>query len=133
MSDSFKKVGLVLGGGGARGMAHLGVLQSMEKRGYRADAIAGCSMGGIVGAQIANGMAADDIVGALRDLNELELLDFGAMGGIIGGKKGVAVGAAVGGGAGTATVLTTKGKEVEFQPEHKFSFSLSREVEATLL
>ena len=55
------------------------------------------------------------------------------LGGIIGGKKGVAVGAAVGGGAGTATVLTTKGKEVEFQPEHKFSFSLSREVEATLL
>ncbi|MCH6570482.1 MAG: hypothetical protein IH794_10275 [Acidobacteria bacterium] len=54
------------------------------------------------------------------------------LGGIIGGKKGVAVGAAVGGGAGTATVLTTKGKEVEFQPEHKFSFSLSREVEVTL-
>ena len=54
------------------------------------------------------------------------------LGGIIGGKKGVAVGAAVGGGAGTATVLTTKGKEVEFQPEHRFSFSLSRELEATL-
>jgi len=54
------------------------------------------------------------------------------LGGIIGGKKGAAVGAAVGGGAGTATVLTTKGKEVEFQPEHKFSFSLSREVKATL-
>ncbi len=54
------------------------------------------------------------------------------LGGIIGGKKGAAVGAAVGGGAGTATVLTTKGKEVEFQPEHKFSFSLSREVQATL-
>ena len=45
------------------------------------------------------------------------------LGGIIAGKKGVAVGAAVGGGAGTATVLTTKGKEVEFEPEHKFSFS----------
>ncbi len=54
------------------------------------------------------------------------------LGGIIGGKKGAVVGAAVGGGAGTATVLTTKGKEVELQPEHKFTFSLSREVEATL-
>lgn len=54
------------------------------------------------------------------------------VGGIFGGKKGAAIGAAVGGGAGTATVLTTKGKEVEFQPEHKFSFSLSREVEAKL-
>ena len=54
------------------------------------------------------------------------------VGGIVGGKKGAAVGAAVGGGAGTATVLTTKGKEVEFQPEHKFGFGLSREVGATL-
>ena len=54
------------------------------------------------------------------------------LGEIIGGKKSAAAGAAVGGGAGTATVLTTKGKEVEFQAEHKFSFSLSREVEATL-
>lgn len=54
------------------------------------------------------------------------------VGGLIGGKKAAAVGAAVGGGAGTATVLTTKGQEVEFELEHKFSFNLSRELEVKL-
>jgi hypothetical protein len=52
-----------------------------------------------------------------------------AIGAIAGGKKGAAIGAAVGGGAGTAGVLATKGKEVDFQPEHKFSFRLERDVE----
>ena len=54
------------------------------------------------------------------------------VGGIIGGKKGAAVGAAVGGGAGTASVLTSTGQEVEFEPEHQFSFNLSREVEVKI-
>jgi len=52
-----------------------------------------------------------------------------AIGAIAGGGKGAAIGAAVGGGAGTAGVLVTKGKEVEFQPEHKFSFRLEKDVE----
>ena len=51
-----------------------------------------------------------------------------AIGAIAGGKKGAAIGGAVGGGAGTAGVLATKGKEVEFEPEHKFSFRLEKEV-----
>jgi predicted acylesterase/phospholipase RssA len=49
------EIGLVLGGGGARGFAHVGVLKSLEKRGLKPVAIAGCSMGGIVGALIAAG------------------------------------------------------------------------------
>ncbi len=52
-----------------------------------------------------------------------------AIGAIAGGRKGAAIGGAVGGGAGTAGVLVTKGKEVEFQPEHKFSFRLEKDVE----
>lgn len=52
-----------------------------------------------------------------------------AIGAIAGGKKGAAIGGAVGGGAGTAGVLATRGKEVEFQPEHKFSFRLEKDVE----
>jgi NTE family protein len=86
MKETQKKVGLVLGGGGARGLAHLGVLRSMEERGFRAESIAGCSMGGIIGALVANGMSSRDMISAFEDLNELDLLDFGAMGGIIGGK-----------------------------------------------
>ncbi len=52
-----------------------------------------------------------------------------AIGAIAGGGKGAAIGGAIGGGAGTAGVLATKGKEVEFQPEHKFSFRLEKDVE----
>lgn len=51
------------------------------------------------------------------------------IGGIAGGKKGAAIGAAIGAGGGTAAVLTTKGKEVEFRPEHKFSFVLEEDLE----
>ncbi len=82
-----RKVGLVLGGGGARGLAHLGVLRAMEERGYEPDAIAGCSMGGIVGAVYASGKRADEIARAFASIGDLELLDFGAMGGLIGGKR----------------------------------------------
>ena len=51
-----------------------------------------------------------------------------AIGAIAGGGKGAAIGAAVGGGAGGATVLATRGKEVKFDPEQKFSFTLSEDV-----
>ena len=51
------------------------------------------------------------------------------IGAIAGGKKGAAIGAAVGGGAGTAGVLATKGKEVEYPAEHRLSFRLEKDVE----
>jgi len=50
------------------------------------------------------------------------------IGAIAGGGKGAAIGAAVGGGAGGATVLATRGKELEFEAERKFSFVLSEDV-----
>ncbi|MGI8588239.1 MAG: patatin-like phospholipase family protein [Chloroflexia bacterium] len=43
------KSGLVLGGGGARGLAHVGVLQVLEREGYPIDVIAGTSMGALIG------------------------------------------------------------------------------------
>ena len=45
-----KKVGLVLSGGGAKGVAHIGVLKVLEEAGIPIDYIAGTSMGSIVGA-----------------------------------------------------------------------------------
>jgi NTE family protein len=48
-------VGLVLGGGGARGLAHIGVLRALEEHDHRPAAIAACSIGGIIGALIAAG------------------------------------------------------------------------------
>jgi len=50
------------------------------------------------------------------------------IGAIAGGKKGAAVGAAVGGGGGTAAVLATKGKEVDYPVESKLTFSLDKEL-----
>ena len=50
------------------------------------------------------------------------------IGAIAGGKKGAAVGAAVGGGGGTAAVLATKGKEVDFPTESNLTFTLDKEL-----
>jgi len=49
------KVGLVLGGGGARGLAHIGAMRALEERDLRPAAIAACSIGGIIGALVAAG------------------------------------------------------------------------------
>jgi NTE family protein len=51
-----KRVGLALGGGGARGMAHVGVLQVLEREGFPIDCIAGTSVGSLVGAAYAAGL-----------------------------------------------------------------------------
>lgn len=51
------------------------------------------------------------------------------IGAIAGGGKGAAIGAAAGAGAGTATVLATRGDELDFKPEHPFDFNLSRDVD----
>ncbi|HET9821375.1 MAG TPA: patatin-like phospholipase family protein [Burkholderiaceae bacterium] len=55
------RVGLVLSGGGARGIAHVGVLKVLEKERIPIDAIAGTSMGAIVGGLYASGMSATEI------------------------------------------------------------------------
>ncbi|MFM7709144.1 MAG: patatin-like phospholipase family protein, partial [Gammaproteobacteria bacterium] len=55
------RVGLVLSGGGARGGAHLGVLKVLEAERIRIDAIAGTSMGAVVGGLYASGLSAAEI------------------------------------------------------------------------
>lgn len=49
-----KKFALVLGGGGARGMAHIGVIEELERAGLKPDLIVGCSAGAIIGALYAS-------------------------------------------------------------------------------
>ena len=55
------RVGLVLSGGGARGAAHIGVLKVLEENHIPVDAIAGTSMGAVVGGLYASGLSAADI------------------------------------------------------------------------
>lgn len=59
--NSRPKVGLVLSGGGAKGAAHIGVLQYIEEAGIPIDYIAGTSMGSIVGGMYALGYSSDEI------------------------------------------------------------------------
>jgi NTE family protein/lysophospholipid hydrolase len=54
-------VGVVLGGGGARGFAHLGVLKALQEHRIPVDIIGGNSMGALIGAQYAKGIHLDDI------------------------------------------------------------------------
>lgn len=55
------RIGLVLGGGGARGAAHIGVLKELERLRIPVDAIAGTSMGAIIGGLYATGVNAEDL------------------------------------------------------------------------
>jgi len=55
------KIGLVLGGGGAKGAAHIGVLKVLEEQKIPVDYIAGTSMGAIVGALYASGLSAGEL------------------------------------------------------------------------
>ena len=50
-----KRVALVLGSGGARGLAHIGAIEALEERGYTISSIAGCSMGSIIAGMYAAG------------------------------------------------------------------------------
>lgn len=63
------RVGLVLSGGGARGLSHVGVLKVLEQERIPVDAIAGTSMGAIVGGLYATGMSAVEIEAAVRAID----------------------------------------------------------------
>ena len=56
-----RAVGVVLGGGGARGFAHLGVLRAMQEANIPVDLVGGNSMGALIGAQFACGLALKQI------------------------------------------------------------------------
>jgi NTE family protein len=55
MNKNNKTVSLVLGSGGARGLAHIGIIHELEKNGYRIESVAGCSMGALIGGIYAAG------------------------------------------------------------------------------
>ena len=61
-----KKVGVVLSGGGAKGMAHIGVLKVLERAGIPVDVITGTSMGSIIGGLYAIGYNANSLDSVVR-------------------------------------------------------------------
>lgn len=84
------KIGYALGGGGARGLSHIGVMKVLEEHGIYPDVIAGTSIGALVGALYASGLRAGDIERALRlDMRRLAMLaDVGlSLSGLVQGKR----------------------------------------------
>src|SRR5436190_14883976 len=63
------KVALVLSGGGAMGIAHVGVIQELERLGIRPDLIVGTSMGSVVGGLYASGMNGAELQRAVEQMN----------------------------------------------------------------
>ncbi|WP_143307483.1 patatin-like phospholipase family protein [Chitinophaga vietnamensis] len=63
------KIGLTLSGGGARGLAHIGILEAIDSAGLKIDYLTGTSMGSIVGALYAMGYSGDSIEVLARKLN----------------------------------------------------------------
>ena len=68
------KIGLVLSGGGAKGMAHIGALKVIEEAGIKIDYIGGTSMGAIVGALYASGYSATQLDSIFRNINFSSLI-----------------------------------------------------------
>jgi NTE family protein len=70
------KIGLVLSGGGARGLAQIGVLKSLEKHGVHIDLIVGNSLGSVVGGLYASGYTTTEIESIALHTDWVELLSF---------------------------------------------------------
>ena len=90
MRPDGKRISLVLGSGGARGYAHIGVIEELERQGYQIASICGSSMGALIGGLYACGKLVEyrDWVLGLDALDVASLLDITfSRGGIIEGEK----------------------------------------------
>jgi NTE family protein len=83
------RVALVLGSGGPRGFAHIGVLKALEDSGVKPDLILGSSVGSMVGALYAGGLNARELERLAYEINVLEFFEFRSLGG------GLATGSAI--------------------------------------
>ena len=90
MSINNKTISLILGSGGARGLAHIGIIQELEKNGYIIKSISGCSMGALIGGIYAIGKLDEfeEWIRALSTQDIFSLLDLSLQkGGLIKGDK----------------------------------------------
>lgn len=88
--NTFPKIGIALGSGGARGLAHIGVLKSLEKHNVPIDYIAGSSIGAILGAMYAtygDSRKLEEIILSFNRKKGFELFDFTVKGGLFKGIK----------------------------------------------
>ncbi|MGB6151709.1 MAG: patatin-like phospholipase family protein [Pricia sp.] len=62
-----KSIGLVLSGGGVRGMAHIGLIKALHEHGISANIVSGSSIGALVGALYANGNSVEDMLSLFKE------------------------------------------------------------------
>jgi NTE family protein len=74
MSENIYKIGLALSGGGARGFAHLGVIQALNDAGIFPDVITGTSAGALVGVLYADGYSPKEILGLMNSGSRLDFM-----------------------------------------------------------
>jgi NTE family protein len=82
------EIGLVLGGGGARGLCHVGVIRVLEQLDIRPDVVSGTSMGGLVGAFVAAGYRAAELEKIATDVRWLRLINWNPLSGRLLNTKG---------------------------------------------
>ncbi|MEA2016026.1 MAG: patatin-like phospholipase family protein [Actinomycetota bacterium] len=86
-----KKVGVALSGGAARALSHIGVLEVLEKMGVRPQAIAGTSMGAIIGSFYCTGVTLEDMKSYIKSMNWKSFLLFSDLAlsrtGVINGRR----------------------------------------------
>nr|WP_297352227.1 patatin-like phospholipase family protein [uncultured Caldimonas sp.] len=70
------RIGIALGGGAARGFAHIGVLQVLEENGIKPDLVAGTSAGSLVAALYASGKSGRELVSLADSMDELMITDW---------------------------------------------------------
>ena len=70
------KVGLVLSGGGAKGLAHIGVLKTIDSLGVKIDYVAGTSVGAIIGGLYASGYSGNEIDSIFKLVNFDHLINY---------------------------------------------------------
>lgn len=88
-SDEPVKVALVLGGGGSKGLAHVGVLLELEQAGIHPDLIVGCSSGALIGALYADQPHIKRLETLLLKLKRRDLMDFSLFASRFGVVKGI--------------------------------------------
>jgi NTE family protein len=74
------KVALVLGGGGLKGFAHIGVFRALEEMGIEPAVVAGTSIGALIGAAYARGMSVSEMTDRARALKRRDLFRLNRMG-----------------------------------------------------
>ncbi len=74
------RIALVLGAGGPRGFAHIGVLKVLEENGIEPDLVVGASVGAMIGALYANGMRAADIEKIALEIDAVQFLQVSSAG-----------------------------------------------------